>query len=165
MLYVHPLPGWQNPLVWSTAVSLLLSYVGSSSVLDPEQPTAWDQLASVEGLLGWFAQTTAPLTLFTTGLWMHSNSSSSSGTAVHSSSNSSRAVIVNGTSSSIEDSVVDGPFTAGNCACTCCYGAQLPCHDGAAVLAAGSVRRPGTCSGDLGTASSGTDSFCCFQTV
>jgi predicted permease len=30
-------------------------------------------LAFLEALLGWFAQTTAPLTLFTTGLWMYSN--------------------------------------------------------------------------------------------
>jgi predicted permease len=64
----------QNPLVWSTAVAVLLSALGSAALLDPSSPLALKHLAFLEALLGWFAQTTAPLTLFTTGLWMHSNS-------------------------------------------------------------------------------------------
>lgn len=35
---------------------------------------ALQQLSFVDGLLGWFAASTAPLTLFTTGLWIYSNS-------------------------------------------------------------------------------------------
>lgn len=65
----------QNPLVWSTAVAVALSACGSAAVLDPSSPLALKHLAFLEALLGWFAQTTAPLTLFTTGLWMYSNSS------------------------------------------------------------------------------------------
>jgi predicted permease len=110
-VFLFLLPSWQNSLVWSTGVSLLLSYVGSSSVLDPDQPTAWPQVAFVEGLLGWFAQTTAPLTLFTTGLWMQSTSSSSSVTAVNGSSGSSGAVGAIGASSGIEEAV-DGPLSS-----------------------------------------------------
>eukprot|EP00879_Flechtneria_rotunda_P022409 GHRR01023652.1.p1 GENE.GHRR01023652.1~~GHRR01023652.1.p1 ORF type:complete len:212 (+),score=40.15 GHRR01023652.1:40-675(+) len=64
---------YQNPLVWSTGLSLLLSSLGSSVLLDPASPLAVHQLAFVEQLLGWFAQTTPPLTLFTTGLWMYNN--------------------------------------------------------------------------------------------
>uniref|UniRef100_A0A383WG39 Auxin efflux carrier component n=1 Tax=Tetradesmus obliquus TaxID=3088 RepID=A0A383WG39_TETOB len=64
----------KNPLVWSTGLSLLLSCLGSSVLLDPRSPVALQQLSFVDGLLGWFAATTAPLTLFTTGLWMYSNS-------------------------------------------------------------------------------------------
>lgn len=64
----------QNPLVWSTAVAVLMSALGSAALLDPSSPLALRHLAFVEALLGWFAQTTAPLTLFTTGLWMYSNS-------------------------------------------------------------------------------------------
>jgi predicted permease len=63
----------QNPLVWSTGLSLLLSCMGSSVLLDPSSPVALQQLSFIDGLLGWFAATTAPLTLFTTGLWMYSN--------------------------------------------------------------------------------------------
>jgi predicted permease len=66
--------GTQNPLVLSTGSALLLSALGSAALLDPASPRAVAQLAFVDALLGWFAQTTAPLTLFTTGLWMHSNS-------------------------------------------------------------------------------------------
>lgn len=64
----------KNPLVWSTGLSLLLSCLGSSVLLDPRSPVALQQLSFVDGLLGWFAASTAPLTLFTTGLWMYSNS-------------------------------------------------------------------------------------------
>jgi predicted permease len=64
----------QNPLVWSTAVAVLLSALGSAALLDPSSPLSLKHLAFLEALLGWFAQTTAPLTLFTTGLWMYSNS-------------------------------------------------------------------------------------------
>lgn len=63
----------KNPLVWSTAVAVVLSSCGSAAVLDPSSPLALKHLAFLEALLGWFAQTTAPLTLFTTGLWMYSN--------------------------------------------------------------------------------------------
>jgi predicted permease len=48
--------------------------MGSSALLNPSSPIAVQQLSFVDGLLGWFATTTAPLTLFTTGLWMYSNS-------------------------------------------------------------------------------------------
>lgn len=61
----------QNPLVWSTGISLLLSSFGLTVVLDPDHPMALDQLRFIEALLGWFAMATAPLTLFTTGLWMY----------------------------------------------------------------------------------------------
>lgn len=63
----------QNSLVWSTGISLLLSCVGSSAVLDPGSPSSIKQLAFFEQMLQWFAVSTAPLTLFTTGLWMYSN--------------------------------------------------------------------------------------------
>lgn len=68
-----PPPRPQNPLVWSTAIAVLLSALGSAALLDPSSPLALKHLAFLEALLGWFAQTTAPLTLFTTGLWMYSN--------------------------------------------------------------------------------------------
>jgi predicted permease len=48
--------------------------MGSSELLNPSSPAALQQLSFIDGLLGWFAATTAPLTLFTTGLWMYSNS-------------------------------------------------------------------------------------------
>jgi predicted permease len=63
----------QNPLVWSTAIAVALSACGSAALLDPSSPLALKHLAFLEALLGWFAQTTPPLTLFTTGLWMYSN--------------------------------------------------------------------------------------------
>lgn len=69
----------QNSLVWSTGISLLLSCLGSSVLLDPASPLAIKQLAFLEQMLGWFAVTTAPLTLFTTGLWMYSNSAKQQG--------------------------------------------------------------------------------------
>jgi predicted permease len=71
----------QNPLVWSTGVAVLLSAAGSAALLDPSSPRAIRQLAFLEALLGWFAQTTAPLTLFTTGLWMFTNSAAQSSPA------------------------------------------------------------------------------------
>jgi len=55
-------------------VAVLLSALGSAALLDPSSPLALKHLAFIDALLGWFAQTTAPLTLFTTGLWMYSNS-------------------------------------------------------------------------------------------
>lgn len=63
----------QNPLVWSTAIAVVLSACGSAAFLDPSSPLALKHLHFLEALLGWFAQTTAPLTLFTTGLWVYSN--------------------------------------------------------------------------------------------
>ncbi|KAF8057744.1 SYT2 [Scenedesmus sp. PABB004] len=63
----------KNPLVWTTGASLALSALGSSALLDPRSPAALAQLAFLEQLLSWFGSATAPLTLFTTGLWMYDN--------------------------------------------------------------------------------------------
>jgi hypothetical protein len=63
----------QNPLVWSTGVALLASAAGSSWLLDPASPLAIPQLRFIDKTLAWFASCTAPVTLFTTGLWMESN--------------------------------------------------------------------------------------------
>jgi hypothetical protein len=60
----------QNPLVWFTGASLAASALGSSAVLDPRSPAALPALRWAEATLAWFAGVTAPVTLFTTGVWM-----------------------------------------------------------------------------------------------
>lgn len=61
----------RNHLMWTTGGAVLLSLLGTKDRLDPDSRTAVPQLSFVDGSLAWFAGCCVPLTLFSTGMWMH----------------------------------------------------------------------------------------------
>ncbi|KAL6754958.1 hypothetical protein V8C86DRAFT_2688507 [Haematococcus lacustris] len=61
----------KSPLAWSTAAATCLSAAGVQQLLAPDSPHRLAWLDWLGGALAWLAGATVPLTLLSTGMWMH----------------------------------------------------------------------------------------------